>query len=83
MLLKSADTNHYAIYKLRRCFEWNHRYFQLDMYEEPCNPRCRGLVILTTRCIDQDLCLPDFLEIEKEVTDDPQYSMHNLSLKKV
>jgi hypothetical protein len=28
-----------------------------------------------------DLHLPDFLEISREVTDDPGYSMYNLSLK--
>lgn len=82
MLLQTADSKHYTIYKLRRCFEWNHRYFQLDIYEEPCNPKCRGLAILSTRCIDQDLLLPNFLEIEKEITDDPTYSMFNLSSKK-
>jgi hypothetical protein len=29
----------------------------------------------------RDLVLPDFLEIEKEVTGNPLYSMYNLSLK--
>lgn len=82
MLYKTIDGNHYTIYKLRRCFEWKHRYYQLDMYEEPCNPSCRGLIILTTRCMDEDLLLPDFLQIEKEITQDPNYSMFNLSKRK-
>jgi hypothetical protein len=82
MLMKTADPRHLAIYKLRRCFEWNHHYFQLDMYEEPCNPMCRGLSILTTHSLEQDLVLPDFFKIEKEITNDPVYSMFNLSLKK-
>ncbi len=82
MLLKTIDTSHYTIYKLRRCFEWRHRYYQLDIYEEPCNPCCRGLAILTTHCMDQDLLLPNFIEIQKEITDDPFYSMFNLSLRK-
>jgi hypothetical protein len=54
----------------------------LDIYEEPCNPQCRGLAILSTRCIDQDLLLPDFIELEREITDDPHFSMHTLSSKK-
>ena len=81
MLLKTVDSNHYTIYKLRRCFEWKHHYYQLDMYEEPCNPMCRGLSILTTHSLDSDLQLPEVLLIEREITNDPNYSMFNLSLK--
>lgn len=81
MLLKTVDSNHFTIYKLRRCFEWSHHYYQLDMYEEPCNPICRGLSILTTHSLEDNVELPDFLEIEKEITNDPEYSMYNLSLK--
>ena len=43
--------------------------------------RCSGLLLLemyTTKEGD-DLKLPDFLEVVKEVTDDPQYSMFQLS----
>lgn len=53
----------------------------MDTYEEPCNPRCRGLAILSTHSIEDDLLLPDFLKIEKEITNDPEYSMFNLSSK--
>ena len=81
MLFKTVDQNHYTIYKLRRCFEWHHRYYQLDIYEEPCNPCCRGLAILTTHSIDQDFLLPDFIKIEREITDDINFSMFNLSIK--
>lgn len=81
MLSKTIDLSNYTIYKLRRCFEWRHQYFQLDIYEEPCNPSCRGLIILTTYCIDKDLILPNFIQFEKEITDDPNYSMFNLSKK--
>ena len=82
ILHKTADPAHHTIYKLRRCFDWSHRYFQLDIYEEPCNPCCRGLAILTTYSIDDDLVLPSFLQCVKEITDDPAYSMFNLSMKK-
>ena len=44
--------------------------------------RCKGLILLETYTTKtDDLHLPDFLEIMKEVTDDPAYSMFNLSLK--
>ena len=82
MLLKTIDNNHFTIYKLRRCFVWKRRYFQLDIYEEPCNPSCRGLILLETYINDTEkLFLPNFLQIEKEVTDDLNYSMFNLSIK--
>ena len=83
MLSKTISPTHYTIYKLRRCFQWMNRYYQLDIYEEPCNPSCRGLAILSTHSIDQDLLFPEFLQIESEVTNDAKYSMFNLSKKTV
>ena len=95
MLLKSMDSNHYTIYKTRRCFEFQHRYYQLDIYEEPCKPCCRGLAILSTYVTEESdkdeqqsesssihEILPKdfFIEIDKEVTHDPSYSMFTLSL---
>lgn len=91
ILLKTVDPNHLTIYKQRRCFQWNHRYYQMDTYERPCNPSCEGLIILSTYVNNEELLdssgdhrsyLPGFLDIEKEITDDPQYSMHTLSKKR-
>jgi CYTH domain-containing protein len=82
MLLKTIDSRHFTIYKTRRCFVWKRRYFQLDIYEEPCNPKCRGLILLETYSNKkEEIQLPSFLQIEKEVTNDSYYSMFNLSLK--
>jgi len=83
ILSKTVDPNHWTIYQKRRCFLWENLYYRVDIYEEPCNPSCRGLTILSTRSAggDKDLKLPSFIEIEKEVTDDPHYSMYNLSEK--
>lgn len=81
MLSKSIDQNHWTVYVKRRCFIWRHRYYRLDIYEEPCEPSCRGLILLLTRSNDEDLLLPEFIKIEKEVTNDPTYSMYNLSTK--
>uniref|UniRef100_T1ILT8 Uncharacterized protein n=1 Tax=Strigamia maritima TaxID=126957 RepID=T1ILT8_STRMM len=84
-MLAQRDANHHKIYKTRRCFLWNNQYFQLDIYREPCPDRCKGLVLLETYTTLQggELMerLPNFLEIKKEVTNDPAYSMYNLSLK--
>ncbi|XP_013116813.1 TRPL translocation defect protein 14 isoform X4 [Stomoxys calcitrans] len=84
-LLAQRDDAHFTIYKKRRCFLVNNQYFQLDIYKEPSHPRCKGLVLLETysSLSGEALlnCLPKFLNIVKEVTGDPDYSMFNLSLK--
>lgn len=47
--------------------------------------RCHGLIILETytTLLGQDLELPGFLEMIKEITTDENYSMYNLSKKDV
>lgn len=77
------DETRQSVYKKRRCFLWENQYFQLDIYDEPCHPRCKGLLILETYTTKKqgDLELPDFLNISKEVTGDPFYSMFHLCLK--
>jgi len=82
ILTKTIDQNHWTIYQKRRCFIWRHRYYRLDVFEEPCNSRCRGLILLSTRSRDPDSFLPQFIEIEREVTNDDAYSMFNLSSKR-
>lgn len=84
-LLTQRDNSHFTIYKKRRCFLDNNQYFQLDIYKTPCHPRCNGLVLLETYSALEDVlldeALPKFLQIICEVTDDPAYSMYNLSLR--
>jgi len=82
ILTKTIDQKHCTIYQRRRCFIWRHRYYRLDIFEEPCNPCCRGLILLSTRSLDPDPHLPQFIEIEREVTNDEEFSMFNLSFKK-
>ncbi|KAJ8312898.1 hypothetical protein KUTeg_010271 [Tegillarca granosa] len=83
ILMAQKDDRHHSIFKKRFCFLWNNQYFHLDAYEEPCPNSCKGLVLLETyTTLEGDaLKLPDFLDIQKEVTEDPAYSMFNLSLK--
>jgi len=81
LLAAQRDVNHYTIYKKRRCFLWNNQYYQMDIYEEPCHQQCVGLIILETYSTlkGDDLELPDFLTVSKEITQDKSYSMNNLS----
>ncbi|XP_063702658.1 TRPL translocation defect protein 14 isoform X2 [Culicoides brevitarsis] len=84
-ILSQRDDAHFTIFKKRRCFLVNNQYFQLDIYQEPSHPRCKGLMLLETyTSLDGDALnnsLPKFLNIVKEVTGCPDYSMYNLSLK--
>ncbi|XP_076108691.1 TRPL translocation defect protein 14-like [Mytilus galloprovincialis] len=83
ILLAQRDYRHYSIYKKRTCFLWNNHYFHLDEYEDPCPPGCKGLILLETYTTleGDDLKVPDFLQIEQEVTGNSKYSMFNLSIK--
>ncbi|KAJ7377283.1 hypothetical protein OS493_030094 [Desmophyllum pertusum] len=84
ILCSQLDHTRHSVYKTRRCFLWKNQYYQLDIYNEPCHPRCKGLLILETYTtkFGDDMERPDFLDIAKEVTGDPFYSMFHLSLKK-
>jgi hypothetical protein len=85
MMLAQKDYHHVTVYKTRRCFLYNDQYFQMDIYKDPCHPRCKGLILLETYSTlsgaELRQRLPEFLAIVKEVTGDPRYSMFNLSLK--
>lgn len=82
VLMKTIDSQHWTVFQKRRCFIWNSRYYRIDFFEEPCNPICRGLIILSTRSnIDQINKLPPFLQMDREITNDHTYSMFNLSMK--
>jgi len=84
--LNQRDRSHHTIFKTRRCFLYQDKYFQMDIYRGPFHPRCQNLILLETYSTKNDdqlmqRGLPDFLEIEKAITGNPQYSMYNLSLK--
>lgn len=62
-------------------FQIQHLFFLFDISQH----RCKGLMLLETySSLDGEKllnCLPKFLNIVKEVTGDPSFSMFNLSLK--
>lgn len=84
-LLAQKDSSHFTIYKKRRCFLVNNQYFQLDIYQSPSHPRCKGLMLIETYTALNESSLrerlPVFLQIAKDVTGNPNYSMFNLSLR--
>jgi len=85
-LLVHANPRHLPVFKTRRCFLLHNQQYQLDIYRDPCHPRCRGLLLLETftteLSVDDAISrLPPFLTVYKHVTGDPAFSMYNLALK--
>ena len=76
-LLCRADPERLPIRKTRRCFLWQERYFELDVFEPPH----AGLAVLEIELehLDDEVVLPPFLEVEREVTSDPSYSNASLA----
>lgn len=82
------DFRRCTTYKKRRCFTYGDRYYQLDIYEAPLPPQCpsqSSLILLETYTTNTDGELPglptECLEIVREITHDPAYSMYNMSLR--
>ncbi|KAJ3322500.1 hypothetical protein HDV06_003044 [Boothiomyces sp. JEL0866] len=78
-LRTQVDPTRVPINKVRRCFLFNDRYYQLDIYKSPS----QGLVLLEAY-LDYDetgkIMVPEWLDCE-DVTDKPGYSMYDLALK--
>ncbi|KAJ3312486.1 hypothetical protein HDV04_003086 [Boothiomyces sp. JEL0838] len=78
-LRTQVDPTRVPINKVRRCFLFNDRYYQLDIYKSPS----QGLVLLEAY-LDYDetgkVMVPEWLDCE-DVTDKPGYSMYDLALK--
>ncbi|KAI6240719.1 CYTH-like domain-containing protein [Aphelenchoides fujianensis] len=86
--LTMKDMNRCTIHKRRRCFNYGTQYFHLDTYVKPLPPACsdKPLMILetyTTRPIGSpEPELPQFLSVEREITNDSAFSMYQLSRTK-
>jgi thymidylate kinase/CYTH domain-containing protein len=81
-LMMQRDSSHYSISKKRRCFVHNHQYYQLDRYKSPYPSLILMEAYLDYRTIEgRDVLsiLPPFIKVLKEITNDPQYSIFNLS----
>jgi CYTH domain-containing protein/predicted ATPase len=75
--LAQADPARRTVRKRRTCFLHEGQYFELDRFLDP-RP---GLVLLEVELDDPKAAvrLPPFLEIEREVTDDPAYSNYRIA----
>lgn len=66
------------IYKTRRCFVWEGQYFELDIF----HGHREGLVMMEAELDEgqSHVPLPPFIKIERDVTDDPQFTNRQLAL---
>lgn len=76
-LLAHCDPDRRTVRIRRRCFLFNGNYFVLD-YVTNVDP---GIGILRCHCHEgeEDVDLPDWLRVEKEVTGEKEYTMFELS----
>lgn len=76
MTLK-ADTSSKAIRKVRMCFTYESQPFELDFYY---GAKSQAILEIELKDKEQEVILPDFIKLIKEVTFDPAYK--NASLAK-
>lgn len=77
--LTNADPTMSPIKKTRTCFLWNSQYYELDHFLSPH----QGLILLEAELdsLDQNVAIPPWVAIERDVTLEPQYS--NAALAKI
>lgn len=75
-LLKEVDPESTPIKKVRHCFMYNSQLFELDIYPFWSD---RATLELEISSEDQQITLPPFIEVIKEVTEDKRYTNRSLS----
>ncbi|MEE1076863.1 MAG: hypothetical protein UHY68_06335 [Acutalibacteraceae bacterium] len=75
-LLKEVDPESTPIKKVRHCFMYNSQLFELDIYPFWSD---RAILELEISSEDQQITLPPFIEVIKEVTEDKRYTNRSLS----
>jgi CYTH domain-containing protein len=74
--LGNADPSRKPIRKTRWCLTWNNRYYEIDLY-----PFWKEQAVLEVplRYEEEDIVVPDFLDIQREVTGDREYEISRLA----
>lgn len=68
--LQQADPDHSIIHKDRYCFVYRNQYFQVDQFRDPSHP---PILEADGSTEHPHLHLPDFLEIERDVSQDRSF----------
>lgn len=75
-LLMDIDTSLKQIRKDRYCFVYGKQYFELDVYANCTN---KAILEIELKSEDQEVELPQFIKVIKEVTNDKAYKNHSLA----
>lgn len=75
-LLMEADTSRKTIIKTRYCITYNNKYYEIDIYPEWNN---QAIMEIELASEDEEIVIPDFINIQKEVTDDIRYKNYSIS----
>ena len=75
-LLMEADTSMHQIRKTRYCLTYNSQYFEIDIY-----PFWKDQAIVEIELLNEkeEIQMPKFLKVIKEVTDDKSYKNASLA----
>ena len=75
-LLMEADNRLHAIHKTRYCLVDNNQYFEIDIYPEWDN---QAIMEIELSKEEQEIQIPKFIKIIKEVTDDESYKNYQMA----
>ena len=71
-----ADNSLHAIHKTRYCLVDNNQYFEIDIYPEWDN---QAIMEIELSKEEQEIQIPKFIKIIKEVTDDESYKNYKMA----
>ncbi len=74
--LSEIDTTLHPIIKKRICFAYKSQYFELDVFDFS---KDLALMEIELTNVNSSVELPNFIDIIKEVTDDPKYRNHQIA----
>ena len=77
-LLMEEDTNLKTIHKSRYCLSTNNQYFEIDIFPEWDK---QAIMEIELSSEDDEVNIPDFIKILKEVTNDESYKNYNMAKK--
>ena len=75
-LLMEADSRLHTIRKTRYCLSENNQYFEIDIYPEWNN---QAIMEIELSSEEQEITIPDFIKVYKEVTNDEQYKNYQMA----
>lgn len=77
-LLMEADTSRRTIIKERYCITYNNKNYEIDVYPDWNN---QAIMEIELASEDEEVVVPDFINIQKEVTEDSRYKNYSMSIE--